>query len=666
MAGKSAILSVKILGDASSAVKAMNETESAGSGLFSKITGGLPSAAMIGTAIAGAAAVATKALWDIGTTFDEVEDTIRVGTGATGDALKGLVDDAHAVATSIPTSFTDAGKTVADLNTRLGLSGDQLQTVAKQYLEAGRILGEEVDINSTTAAFHAFNLENDQVSGAMDTLFQVSQATGVGINDLASKVTAGAETLSNLGFSFEEGAALIGSLDKAGVDASATLGVMKKGMLEVAKPGEDMQETFFRVTREIEDYTKRGDTAGALNLASKVFGTKGAAQMVQAIKSGSINLDDLMGHIGATGDSILEVGAETMDAAEKWEILKNRGMEALRPLAEGLFSFAGDALGKVMDFIDGIDFTPVTTAFATVSPWISGVMEQLGSLGQSVISMVTSVWQFVQPIISAFMPAVSAVVETIGTYLSDLMNIVHGVIDFVSALFSGDWAGAWDAMKNIVSSGIDLVSNLLGNLWNIVTNIFNGIKSTLGNLWSSAWETMKSAASNGASALWNVISGIPGQILSALGNVGNLLYSAGRDIIQGLINGIKNMASALWQGIKNTVSGAVDGIKNFLGIHSPSRVFQEIGMYTGQGLVLGLESQSDKVHNAFSNLVEVPPVPAFNVPMAAFNGNSARGYGQSPVTLNITINGALDSDATAREIQRILQRSDWRNRGVDL
>ena len=152
---------------------------------------------------------------------------------------------------------------VADLNTRLGLSGDQLQTVAKQYLEAGRILGEDVDVNTTTAAFHAFNLENDQVSDAMDNLFRVSQATGVGINDLAGKMTDGAETLNNLGFSFEEGAALIGALDKAGVDSAATLGVMKKGMLSVAKPGEDMQEAFFRVTREIEEFTQRGDTAGA-------------------------------------------------------------------------------------------------------------------------------------------------------------------------------------------------------------------------------------------------------------------------------------------------------------------------------------------------------------------------------------------------------------------
>lgn len=90
--GKSAILAVKILGDAQGAVKAIKETEDAGGGLFSKIAGGIPSFAMIGTAAVGAAAAAGKALYGIGEAFDEVEDTIRVGTGATGAALNGLVE----------------------------------------------------------------------------------------------------------------------------------------------------------------------------------------------------------------------------------------------------------------------------------------------------------------------------------------------------------------------------------------------------------------------------------------------------------------------------------------------------------------------------------------------------------------------------------------------
>src|SRR5690606_1070094 len=100
-------------------------------------------------AAAGAGAVlAFKELYQIGETFDDVSDTIRVGTGATGEALAALEEDAKRVATTVPTSFEAAGSTVADLNTRLGLSGETLSTLASQYLEAGRILGEDVDINT--------------------------------------------------------------------------------------------------------------------------------------------------------------------------------------------------------------------------------------------------------------------------------------------------------------------------------------------------------------------------------------------------------------------------------------------------------------------------------------------------------------------------------------
>src|SRR5690606_17332568 len=73
--------------------------------------------------VAGGAALATKALYNIGATFDDVADTIRVGTGATGDALDGLIDSAKNVGKNVPAEFDAIGTTIADLNTRLGLSG---------------------------------------------------------------------------------------------------------------------------------------------------------------------------------------------------------------------------------------------------------------------------------------------------------------------------------------------------------------------------------------------------------------------------------------------------------------------------------------------------------------------------------------------------------------
>lgn len=94
----------------------------------------------MGAAVATGVAVAGTALYKIGETFDDVTDTIRVGTGATGEALDGLVQSAKNVGTRVPADFSKIGPTIADLNTRLGLSGDTLETVASQYLEAGRIL----------------------------------------------------------------------------------------------------------------------------------------------------------------------------------------------------------------------------------------------------------------------------------------------------------------------------------------------------------------------------------------------------------------------------------------------------------------------------------------------------------------------------------------------
>lgn len=87
-------------------------------------------------ALTGTAAIeAGKYLKDLGSQFDEAADAIRIGTGATGDALDGLLDDFDEVYKSVPTTMEDASKAIADYNTRLGLTGPQLQEISKQALQ---------------------------------------------------------------------------------------------------------------------------------------------------------------------------------------------------------------------------------------------------------------------------------------------------------------------------------------------------------------------------------------------------------------------------------------------------------------------------------------------------------------------------------------------------
>jgi TP901 family phage tail tape measure protein len=495
-------------------------------GMFAGGFGGALGAAAIGVAATGAAvAGAAVGLYKVGAIFDDVTDTIRVGTGASGEALDGLVNIAKEVGTSVPTSFEQAGSVVTDLNQRLGLSGDTLSTVAQQYIQAGNILGETVDVNTTTAAFSAFGIEGANVEGAMDTLFRVSQSTGIGLNGLASQVQTSAAPLQNLGFSFEETASLAGTLDKAGLNTSAVMSSMGKGLVTLAKAGEEPQAAFKRVTGELQGFVKSGDTAGALDLASKVFGTKGASQFVGAIQSGKVNLDDLTGAAGMTSDTILGLGQETADAAESWQLIKNKALSALEPLGTAVFNLAGAGLGFLASNMDGVidkvtvfatsvgglvsilatgDFTQplfggavqedspiigfifgIREAFQSIAPLVGQVFGIIGTtLGPlipqffalfSAISPIQTIFQAIQPLLpqllGVFSQLASVIGQTLGTALTALLPVFVQLQGVFVSVFQQVLATALPVIVQLVTMLGETFAQLLPIIVPIITTL---------------------------------------------------------------------------------------------------------------------------------------------------------------------------------------------------
>lgn len=647
MGTKAAILSVKILGDAKGAGKAAHEAEGIFGKMGTKIKGALGFAAIS----AGALAVG-KALYSIGETFDEVEDTIRVGTGATGDALAGLADDAKAVATSIPTSFEAAGSTVADLNTRLGLTGPTLQTVASQYLEAGRILGETVDIETTSAAFSAFKIEGDAVTGAMDDLFRVSQATGVGINKLAGSVSKNAPAMQELGFTFQDTASLVGILDKAGLDADKTLTSMNRGLMQLAKSGEEPAAAFKRVSGELTGMLDAGDRAGALDMAGKLFGTKGASQFIAALESGTLAAGDLMNAAGATSDTILGVGEETQDAAEKWQILKNKGLEALEPLGSAVFGFAGDALGAIMDFVNSADFEPIKNA-------VTGIFDKLGEIGNQIMPTITGVFETIKTAAQPYMPQIQAFMTTVGDIIGSALEVIGGIIGVTLSAIQIVWQNFGGPIIGIVTTVFNALAGIIGPALNTVKAVISTVLAVIRGDWSGAWNGLIGIVSGIWSTIKGIVSGAIGIIGGVIRGAAGMLWNAASMMMQGLINGIKNAAGAVWNAIKGVVGGAIDKIKNFLGIHSPSRVFAGIGAQTGAGFVQGILAGRDDVSKAGVALASasIPAPVAFPTPAYSF----PQGTQPAPITINI--NGGFVDRTT---LDRLVEALDARARAKGL
>lgn len=603
-------------------------------------------------AVAGGAAL-FRGLWDIADTFDEVEDTIRTGTGATGEALDSLVASAQNVGNTVPAEFSAVGTTVADLNTRLGLTGGTLETVASQYLEAGRILGQEVDIQSTTAAFNAFGIEGENVAGAMDTLFQVSQATGVGMNELASSVQANAPAVQALGFSFEETAALVGSLDKAGLNSTQVMSAMSRGLVNLAKDGEEPAEAFARVVDEIGGYIEAGDTAAAIDLAGEVFGTRGATQLVGAIESGTLALDDLVATAGLTGDTILGVGAETQDFAETWQIVKNNAMSALEPLATSIFQGIGDAAAAAMPYLQSFG------AWLAENQWVLGVVA--GVIG------VTLVAAFFAWAASIWATTAALLANPITWIVIGIMALIAGLVllianwDKVATWLGTVWGAVVEWVKTTFASIGEWFTTKGEQIWSFLTGLWERVRTTAVEKWTALVEWIKGVpgrvvgalsalgttlVSNVATWIGNVrqsaidkfnslvtwVKGLPGKILGALGDMGKLLWNAGSQIITGFLDGLKSG----WTSVTSWVGGIGDWIAANKGPKAYDlALLVPAGRWIMQGLQAGLESEKPSLRRTLAGVSATIAGTRFAGPSVGAGVGVGAGGGGAQVQQNI-------------------------------
>lgn len=429
--------------------------------------------------VAGGATLAGAALYKVGSTFDDMADTIRVGTGATGKDLEGLVQSAKNVGKNVPASFEDIGQTVADLNTRMGLTGPQVEKVAAQFLELGRITGSKVDIAKTTAAFNQFGIKGDDVSRSMDRLYTISQATGIGVDDLVQKVTAAGPAAQQLGFSFDQTAGLIGTLDKAGINSNATIAAMQKSLVTLAKDGEKPQEAFKRVVGEIQGFVKNGDQASALNLAGKVFGTRGAAQFIGAIKSGALNLKTLGAVTGETRDSILGAADDTADFAEQWDLFKNRVLLIVEPLATQLFSTIGSGMQWIND-----NAVPAIQGFGEGWENFTGAG---GRAHQVALDIFNALRGGAEWLVAVVRPAIDGLVTGWRDYTGVGGDVRNGVDLLMGALRAGmDWITqtAIPAVKGFIEGWRDY-AGVGGETRTAIDGVVEAIKAVIGFLWQN-------------------------------------------------------------------------------------------------------------------------------------------------------------------------------------
>lgn len=289
--------------------------------------------------------------------FQKVEaalNKIRVGTGATGNALKSLQNDFRAVAANSTSSLDTVATAVADLNTKLGLVGDPLQQLSAQMTNLSKISGESISglADSVSRAFNIAKVSTEDYESTLDRLFTTSQNTGVSVTGLATTFAQFQPILAKLGYDINTGTIMLGSLEKSGYSANSVMSALQSGLAKLAKAGiRDNTSAMTTFIKKIQSTTNESEKAA---IASKLFGGN-AQMMLDVIKNGSLELENYKKSLWDNVNSINNTAKSTETLSDKWQNLTNS------------FAVNGSAIGQSLNNLAGTILDKVATSFTGLS-----------------------------------------------------------------------------------------------------------------------------------------------------------------------------------------------------------------------------------------------------------------------------------------------------------
>ncbi len=292
-----------------------------------------------------------------------------------------------------------------------------------------------------------------------------------------------------------------------------------------------------------------------------------------------------------------------------WNAIK----ETVSNIVDGIVTFFTETIPNAWNsFITGLQELGQTIWDTLVNVWNSIV----SFFTEGIPNFIASVIQWFQELpykIGYFIGQIIARIVQFGIdawnwVTVELPKIIQGIIDWFAKLPGNIWNWLVDTVNKIVKWG----QNVLNTASQWVSNTINAIVEWFSQLPGRIWEWLVNTVNNiinwgkdmvnrGIEAARNLVTNIVDTIKSLPGKV----LDIGKNLVEGLWNGISSAAGWLWSKVTGFCSGIVDGIKDFFGIHSPSILFnKEIGQMLGLGLGEGFDDSLSSVYKDMQKAIE--------------------------------------------------------------
>lgn len=416
--------------------------------------------------------------------------------------------------------------------------------------------------------------EYEQLVGGVDTLFKDSSAkvqeyaanayktAGLSANEYMDTVTSfSASLLQSLGGDTEAAADMA---NVAITDMSDNANKMGTDMASIQNAYQGFAKQNYTMLDNLklgyggtkEEMQRLIDDANALNAAQGKYtnySIESYADIVSAIHDVQVE----MGIYGTTADeasTTIQGSVSSMKAA--WS-----------NLLTGIADDNADFKTLIEQFVDSL-VTVGENIIPRINIIIQGLTKLITEASQTIIPMA------VQILLENLPSIVAAGMDLIIALVSGILDNIDMLIDCVLEMVDVIVDKLIDNLPKLIDGGIRLIAALANGLIRAIPNLVSKIPQII------------------SSIVKGIISGIPA------------IFDVGKNIVEGLWNGIKNMGSWFSGKVKDFFGGIVGGVKDFLGIHSPSKVFAGIGGFMAEGLGEGFDDQFKSVKKGIENSMD--------------------------------------------------------------
>ena len=300
-------------------------------------------------------------------------------------------------------------------------------------------------------------------------------------------------------------------------------------------------------------------------------------------------------------------------AVSKLPEFLNMGVQILSSLASGIVQSIPTLVAAVPQIVAEIG-AALTELLPQVLDMGVQLLDQFTSgIETGLPDMVSRIPEIITQFLSYITEQLPTVLDKGAELLNNLVNGILGAIPEMTAalpeIITAFVQFITDNLPTIIESGINILLNLVSGIIGAIPDLVASIPQIISAITTGIARALPKIIQSGVSLLQKFIEGILSnipalvaalpQIISAIvEGIGALIggiVDVGKSIVEGIWKGIQEMAGWIYDKVTGFFSGIVDGVKDFLGIHSPSTVFADMGKNMALGLGQGWDNEYDRI-----------------------------------------------------------------------